>query len=331
MTTQQTTIPAAPPATTAGQALPVAPVTPEIEKTANLTPNAFLLTQIKSMIPMNESGEIDFSSMDYSARIEAFMNFQENCNANLVMFQENVLTQLANGTTFVPMVVVPKADDLWDDTASKAIGCKPGETELKADFIISLGQKAGVTLKKAFEGPVELDGCTMYQVRYNAFVVQGDGVPLVVEEEGKDQNLYNKGGMQAHVVESTRKKAKRNAIAEALSIKKIMKREDAQRPWLILRPIFRDPAILEEQKRLGDSVKAQLYGAGSAVVDVDYKYADVSVLRDDLMGAETLEALEIVGKRVAASRLTGEERAELGAVFKQRRESFAPAAAPAQS
>lgn len=289
-------------------------------------------TYINHLKPlMDDKGMIDLSKLDFVGRIQALEAFEEKANANLICFQENIMSQLAPGTTFVPMVVIPKADDIWDEDAAKKIGCKTGLSEVKADFIIAIGQRAGVQLKKVYDGPRVLDGVKMYSVRYNAFILQGDGVPLMVEDVGKDQPMYNSTGLAAHIVESTTKKAERNAICKLLQIKKIMDLKTFNRPWLILRPVFTDPTIQDEIKQLGDRAKALLYD-NTQTIDVDAEpMADVESLKTAIGEASSPDDFEVLRKKLAASRLNTDERTELGVLYKQKLaavESLAAAAEP---
>ncbi len=275
---------------------------------------------LKSM--MNDKGELDFSNIDFSERIARFDEFEKQANANLVFFTDNIFAQLAPGTTFVPIPLLPKAHDVWDDAAAKKIGCKDGETELKADFIMSIGQRLGVQLKKVFEGTRDIDGKMHYSFRYNAFITTGDGVIIMVEDVGKDVPLYNTNGVAAHIVESTQKKAQRNAVCALLKIRKIGSKEDFLKPWILLRPVFRDEQILAQQAQIANQAKALLFDNTPQVVDVE-RESDFESIREAIAEASSDDDFEIIRKRMNEARLTSDERAQLGVMGKQKKESVA--------
>ncbi len=295
----------------------LAPVaTPPTTSTAMSGP----LGHLKSM--MNDKGELDFSNMNYSERIARFQKFEEEANANLVFFADNIFAQIAPGTTYVAIPVLPKAHDVWDDKAAGKIGCAVGETEIKADFVLSVGQRLGVQLKKVFEGTRDIDGKAHYSFRYNAFLTTGDGAVIMVEDVGKDVPLYNSSGLAAHIVESTQKKAQRNAVCALLNIRKIGKKEDFLKPWILLRPIFRDEQILAEQARISNNAKALLFDNTPQVVDVE-RESDFESIQEAIGEASSDDDFEAIRKRMNAARLTGDERAQLSAMGKQKKESVA--------
>lgn len=215
---------------------------------------------------LDENGEMDLAKLQLGARMQKFLEFRQQVNANLPLWETNLLTQFPEGTTLLPMPVYPAKSDAWRGSDAKAMKLKEGHVEPSADFIIKLGNLLGIELEKDFEGVTEESGTKMYACRYNAYLTLPNGARLAVMGEGKDQELYTgSGSKQAHIAESTRKKAKRNAIKCLLGIPTSMPEEEFDRPWILLRPIFHegvDPAtdrIIAEQKQQAETDKKQLY------------------------------------------------------------------------
>jgi hypothetical protein len=144
----------------------------------------------------------------------------------------------------------------------------------------------------------------------------------MVEDVGKDVPLYNSSGLAAHIVESTQKKAQRNAVCALLNIRKIGKKEDFLKPWILLRPIFRDEQILAEHARISNNAKALLFDNTPQVVDVE-RESDFESIREAIAEASSDDDFEIIRKRMNEARLTSDERAQLGVMGKQKKESVA--------
>lgn len=311
---------------------------------AKIDPNAALVA-LKPML--NAQGELALGELMIAERMAQFAAFQAASNCNLPMWSTNLLTQFPAGTTLLPLPLIPQRRDAWRDADARAMKLKDGHVEPSADFIIQLGNLAGVRLDKVFEGPIELDNIKMYSVRYIASLRLPSGEILTTPgEEGKDQALYTgQGTMQAHIAESTRKKAKRNAIKCLLGIPTTLLAEEFDRPWIILRPVFRAgvsaeaDAIIAEQKALNAVTTQRLYGelpASAQTVDVS-----ASAMRDGeldangmiiaLQGAASLPDLDALAGQIEDMRLTGGERKALAAAYKRRKADLTPAQAGEQA
>lgn len=298
------------------------------------------LATLKPML--NERGELALGDLMIAERMAQFAEFQEASNCNLPMWSMNLLTQFPPGTTLLPLPLMPSKRDAWRDADAKAMKLKEGHVEPSADFIVQLGNMAGVRLDKVFEGVIEMDSAKMYSVRYVASMRLPNGEILTTPgEEGKDQAFYNQNGVQAHIAESTRKKAKRNAIKCLLGIPTTMLAGEFDRPWIILRPMFRagvsneTDAIIAEQKALNEITTRKLYGelpASGQTIDVlaspgDDGEVGVNDMVLAMQGAETIDDLTALAGQIEEMRLTGGERKALMVAYKQRRDALTPAPA----
>lgn len=294
-----------------------------------IEPKTEVLTPVKKSSPLeglkpllNARGEVDLESMDFSARIQQFAEFSEKANCNLVLLEQNILSQMPKGASLLPMVIIPTLQDAWRGADAKKMQLKEGMVEPSAEFLIRLGNLLGIKTVKIHEGVVDMAGVAMYSARYNAYLTLPSGETLSVEDEGKDQALYNSNGVQAHIVESTRKKAKRNAIWALLGIPKTMDEKMFDRPWVAFRPIFRPEseearAIIADKKALSDQSTSLLFNRPALAISQD-SGADFNELIKAVEAAKTKEDLNAVKKRINAARINSDERAQLGATYKAR-------------
>jgi len=295
---------------------------------------------------MNQKGEIDLSEVDYGQRIAAYVNFAEKANSNLLNFGESILSQIPPGTKLIPIPVIPTLDDCWHGEAASKMKLQPGQVAPKADFIIKLGNMQGCQTRIAEEKTEEIDGVAMYSVKYDAFFILPNGAPVAVEGEGKAQDLYNESWTtdqatgertkqqkrQAHIVESTRKKARRNAIKNLNNIPTSMDKDKFLRPWIILRPVFQagvspeTDRLMAQQQAITSNATKQLYGVVEdaaprpQVVDVHPEaITGVEDMLERMQDAANLAMLDALGEEVAEMRLTGAERTTLVEAYKNHR------------
>lgn len=309
------------------------PNLPQAEtKGAQLAPITNPMEGLKPFL--NDKGEMDIANLQFGERMAAFQSFMERSNCNLPLWATNLLTQFPAGTTLLPMPVYPQKKDAWRGDDAKKMQLKPNHVEPSADFIISLGNLVGITLKKVFEGVVDVDGRKVYSVRYNAHLMLPNGAILTAEEEGKDQSmLTSSGSLQAHIAESTRKKAKRNAIKALLCIPTSMEEAEFDRPWVMLRPVFHEGVsggtdrIIAEQRRISDHAKQMLFGpgpsnSGAQVIDVtprelgEVAPADI-VAR--IQAAQSVQELDEIVKASADVPKTEAQRKEITQAYKDRK------------
>ena len=281
---------------------------------------------LAALSPMlNAHGELDWSNLQMGERLQGFMDFVSKANCNLPLWENNIFAQFPAGTTMLPIPVIPGHLDAWRGADAKKMGLKEGMVEPSADFHIKLANVLGIQLRQVFAGVTNDTGVDMYSVRYNAYLTLPNGAVLSVEDEGKDQCLYNSGGLQAHIIENTRKKAKRNAIKALLGIPTSMPEKDFDRPWVVLRPVYHEGVsaetdrIIAEQRTISEENTRRLYGRPTVDVTAQ-RGPDISELQQAIEAAQTLPELEVAQKRIAASRLTGDERAQLGSLFKTRKQ-----------
>ena len=295
------------------------------------------LKPLESLI--NANGEIDFDGVSWGERIQKYMDFEQNCNFNLVNFAENILSQIPPGTKLIPIPVIPTLDDCWHGDAARDMKLKEGHVAPKADFIIKLGNLQGCVLKQNEPKIDHTTGTAMYEVTYNAGFTLPNGTDIFVEGEGKMQELYttykNQDGSpkkQAHVSESTKKKARRNAIKNLNKIPTSMEKEKFLRPWILLRPVF-TPGVSTETDRLlarqqgfsNDAAK-MLYSnpdqPSQAVIDVavQKESGEVEVtipyMMEMIREASTEVVLNALSPVLANMRLTTAERKTLSDAFK---------------
>lgn len=289
-----------------------------VETKAHNRPYAVL----QEMNMLNGAGEIEFANLPLAERIDRFIEFRETANCNLPLGETIVLSKMAPKTTFVPLVVIPTLADCWYGPDARKIKAPEGHVVPSADFYIRLGQLAEAGLAPLFEGPNDDTGTIMYRVRYIAYLTLPDGSPLLAEDEGKDQEMYNSNGKQAHIVENTRKKAKRNAIKSLLGLKTTMPQEEFLRPWIILRPVFRDEGILADKKAMSDYSRSLLFNRARAIET--RASVDIEPLRASIASAVTLHELEAIGKQIQASGVTTEQRAILGADYRAKKAALEP-------
>lgn len=201
------------------------------------------ITIYETMQPLlNPLGELDLGAFHIAERLQKFMDFRQKANCNLPLWENNILQNVPEGVKWLPVPIIPKASDGWGENPedAKKMKLKEGHVEPSADFLNRISSIMGIVLKEVFSGVVNDAGQPMYRVRYNAFLALPNGLILQKENQGKDQAIYDKAGENiiAHVVESTRKKAERNAIKALLGIPTTMPREEFFRPWIVLVPIF---------------------------------------------------------------------------------------------
>lgn len=265
-------------------------------------------------------GELTFLGETMFKRIKQFQAVVEKTEANLPLWETCIFQNVPAGTKVIPVPVFPKPSDAWTAETTR-IKYRDGEVEPSADFLLRLANTMGVKLVQTFAGIVE-GPPPMYSVRYNATLLLPSGQVLAVENEGKDVSPYNNDGtLQAHVVEATRKKAKRNAIKALLGLPTTMPAAEFNRPWIVLRPEFtpgvsaETDALIEIQKQLiAQSQRLLLAGSPDEV-----SAAAIDDLKSLVESADTLDALKTVGKSFAQARLTTAERAELEIAYRARK------------
>jgi len=279
------------------------------------------LDALKPML--NTNGELELSSLGIGERVQKFIEFREKCGFNLPLWDTAILSQFPKGTTLVPVPIVPSKQDAWRGDDAKKMKLKDGHVEPSADFILRLANIAGVILENVFEGMNQETG--LWSCRYDAKLQLPNGEWLTIQNEGKDQTAYNNDGTKAaHVSESTRKKAKRNVAKNLLGIPTSMPEAEFDRPWVILKPVFKSgesietDRIIAERKQINDRAVGLLYGQ---TVDVQVEHP---ANKDGEITAETMKArirqaksigeLDEIKKALGAMALTNEERKVLGAL-----------------
>lgn len=219
--------------------------------------------------------------------------------------------------------MIPTKQDAWRGDDAKKMKLKDGMVEPSADFLIRVASTLGVQLRELYAGPDDSSGVKMYSVRYNAYLLMPNGAMLSAENEGKDQCMFTDNGMQAHIIENTRKKAKRNAIKALLGLPTTMLETDFDRPWIALRPVFtpgvsdETDAIIADQDRLNQESRAKLYADSAS--QTPQPVTDLTALKDELNRITNIEALEVFGKKLALVPMTSADTAEMRALFKGRR------------
>lgn len=293
---------------------------PETTPATNLIP----INPLEALKPMlNEKGEMELASLQLGERMAKFQEFSQKANCNLPLWETNLLTQFPEGTNLLPMPIMPTALDAWRGEDARKMKLKEGQVEPSADFVIKIGNLLGIRLTKIFEGVTEDTGTKMYSCRYNAALTLPNGAVLTVEEEGKDQELFTASGKQAHIIESTRKKAKRNAIKALLGIPTSMPEALFDRPWVLLRPVFHagistetDRIIAQQQEQTEQNQKL-LYAQKPIDIQAE-EVVSVEELTAAIETANTKAELDVVGKRIRTARLTGDERTQLSGKYKAR-------------
>jgi hypothetical protein len=217
--------------------------------------------------------------VNFAERIAKYQEFEAANNFNLINFAETILAKIPAGTKLVPIPVIPTLNDCWHGEAATKMKLTAGHVEPKADFIIKIGNLQGCFTTLVSQGTNSDSGTEMYEVLYNAGFYLPDGTPITVEGEGKAQELYNyddRGNKKklAHIVESTRKKARRNAIKNLNKIPTSMPQADFLRPWIILRPVFTAGVSAETDQAIArleaskNSAAKLLYGDAPQTIDV---------------------------------------------------------------
>jgi len=281
---------------------------------------AAVLSALKPLL--DSKGEINIASMDFSDRLTSFAQFIDNADFNAILLEQNILSQLPVGASMIPLVVFPKASDAWE--MSKILGSSHPDNANKvmpsADFYIKIASLLNIKLQQDQACVVTDTGQPMYSIRYTAYLTLPDGSILSVNDEGKDQELYNKNGIQAHIVENTRKKAKRNAIKALLAMPTVMDRDQFMMPFVLFRPVFRPEseearAIIADLKAFSDAATSRLYSRPSITLTED-SGASFEDLREAMEQAADMDALAVVSKRVRAATINGDQRAQLAALYK---------------
>lgn len=294
-------------------------------KTQPGTAIAAVTNPVEALKPLlDANGELDLQALQFGERLQKLQAFLAESKYNMPLLEANILSQMPKGSSFVPIPVIPTKADCWHGDDARKMKLKEGHVEPSANFNIKLANMLDIKLVEVFAGVTNDTGSPMYAVRYNAGLQLPNGELLTAENEGKDQELYNSVGKQAHIVESTRKKAKRNAIKNLLNIPTSMPEEEFLRPWILLRPVFR-PGISEETDAIiasrqikSEEAKAMLYG-GKAVDPQAGEVTDIKALFAAIESAQNLDELMAAQKRVAAARITSDERLQLGAAHKARK------------
>lgn len=285
-----------------------------------------VLSPLGALQPLlDANGEIQLADMQIGERVQRYIEFAEKAKCNLPLWDTTILSQMSAGTTFIPLPVIPQESDCWQGEDAKKMKLKEGHVEPSADFHLKIANMLDIKLVKTFEGVRNDTGVDQYSVRYSAHLTLPNGAILSVEDEGKDQDICNSFGRQAHIVESTRKKAKRNAIKALLGIPTTMKVEQFQRPWILLRPVFREglsdetDRIIAEQRALAEESKRKLFP--TQIIDVKaQEVVDIEAMIAAIESANTKDELSTVQKRLASARMTQDERIQLGGLFKAKKQ-----------
>ncbi len=297
------------------------------------------LQALQALAPMLDAkGELQLSNLQLGERLQQFIEFRESSNCNLPLWDSAILSQFPAGTTLVPIPIVPSKEDAWYGKDAANMKLKEGHVEPKADFILRLGNIAGVILEKFTEGLNE--DTKLWACRYNAQLQLPNGEWLSIQDEGKDVEAFNNdGSKKAHVVESTRKKAKRNVVKNLLGIPTSMPEAEFYRPWIILKPIFRQGVsaetdqIIAERKQLTSAAAGALYG-GPQTIDVQAEpHADadgqltVEGAKHLINNTNNLTDLEQVRVALGEVHGTSAQLKELGNLLNSKMAELSPAGA----
>jgi len=188
---------------------------------------------MQTMKPLlNANGEIDLSNLQIGERMQKFVALREQLNANLPLWDTQILTQFPPGVSFVLIPLIPEKDDAWHEPeVVTKLKLPKGHVEPSANFINKMGRIMGIHLDCIEDDVIDRDGIKMYSVRYNASLRLPNGELLAVPPEGKEQPLINSfGNVQAHIAESTRKKAQRNVYKAMFGMPTSMPAEKFYRP-----------------------------------------------------------------------------------------------------
>lgn len=305
---------------------------------------------------LNAHGELDISDLQVGERFAKLQAWKAANPCNAPLMEANLLTIFPAGAGLIPLPYLPSASDAWP--LEKITGRKEdiGKVEPSADFLIYAAGFLGIHLEKAFEGEVEIDGKKQWECLYHAYFLTPSGQVMSVMSEGKAQAIYtNSGTIQAHLRESTRKKAKRNAIKALLNIPTSMDVSEFMRPWIFFRPTFKagvsseTDAIIADQQAIAAQSRKLLYGGSAnqaseghsmgaeAGVTIDIT-ANAPVVADEpsmievseaIERAQTVAELNQIGVDLAEMRLTGTERKQIETLWKARKAKLeSPATAP---
>lgn len=287
-------------------------------------PAAVSLSPMDALKPLlNANGELELTTLEMGPRVQAFIEFRDKCNFNLPLWDTAILSQFPPGVSLVPVLMVPAKGDAWRGDDAAKMKLKPGHVEPSADFILKLGNIAGVYLDKIHEG-INQD-TKLWSVRYNAKIQLPNGEWLTIQDEGKDSDAFNNDGSpKAHVAEATRKKAKRNVVKNLLGIPTSMPEAEFDRAWVILKPVFRpgDPEtnrIIADRRRMAEQSSASLYNGQTIDVPAQKVNEEGQLNAEGAKGliraATSLAALAEVEKALPAVAMTGEERRIIGALL----------------
>lgn len=279
------------------------------------------LEELKPLL--NADGALELSNLQIGERVQQFIEFREKCNFNLPLWDTAILSQFPPGVALVPVMVLPSKSDAWQGEDAKKMKLKEGHVEPTADFILKLGNIAGVRLEKIFEG-INPD-TRLWSCRYNAMIQLPNGEWLTIQDEGKDQEAFNNDGSpKAHVSESTRKKAKRNVVKNLLGIPTSLPEAEFNRAWVLLKPVFNPghadtDRIIAENKAIADKAKAKLYGDAIDVKALAPGEQGVDDVLNLFKNASDLNALEAIAKAAADMPKTESQRKALAQVYTERK------------
>ena len=211
-----------------------------------------------ALTPILQNGELDFSSLDFEGRLAKFQEFKNSSNVNLVMLEQSILSQIPKGVTLVPIPIIPDTSDAW--TEEKVTGKRSPDgprVEPSAEFLLKMANYLGIKLTQTFCGVVKDTGTEMFEILYTASMRLPNGEIISVENVGKAQQLRTSAGtQQAHIKESTDKKAKRNAVKAFLNLPTMMSKADFERPWVLFRPAIKpeSPEAIAMPKHNGKAI-----------------------------------------------------------------------------
>lgn len=216
---------------------------------------------------INANGEINPAAYaNPEDRLAAFHIAFPPDKYTLVLFTQFAMSNLPAGAKLHPQFIECRDEDFWDesDFENREVPLKPGHVMLSAEFVIRIGLAAGIELVKTTEGQIEIEGTPYWRILYSAQIRLPDGTLLIGPESGKAQPIRtSKGTTQAHIIESTDKKARRNAIKELLTIPTQLPKRDAQRVWVVVKTQYEPGSEAEKliQHRAGNAARL-LYDPG---------------------------------------------------------------------
>lgn len=275
---------------------------------------------------LDANGHINLLTTDFFKRLEIMQELLENASFNAVMLEHNLLVELPAGAGMRPMPVFPKVSDGWTKADGGDLPVGPGLIMPSALFYEKLAIAAGARVTITSESVVELiPGQPHYKVVCSASLLLPSGEVLEVQGEGKSQPLLTKyGTIQAHIEESTRRKAKRNAIKVLFGLPTIMAEADFMRPWIVFRPVFdaatagdKVRAIIARRDKESNEAVAQLYGPDTAA-PVAAGDATLTNLRQRLNAATTTADVNAIGRELARIPMGEEQRAEVRREYHER-------------